>query len=138
MLALKYLSEPWAQEALIMVENDERVQQAVKGLALSLLIIVLEPPKDCYGFMYVAFDKNGLKDYRVGHDYHTIIKGIDPSFVVSGDYQIFARIQQGQLSERKALITGKIHLTGSLIKALRHMNAMETITAVLREVPCET
>jgi putative sterol carrier protein len=108
-LVLRYLSESWAEQALQQVESDERVLAATRGLQLSLLAIILNAPKDAYGFLYVAFD-----------------------------YAVFAAIQRGEITERRAILTGKLHLTGSLVKALRHMRALETVTASLRTIACET
>jgi hypothetical protein len=138
-LAVRYLTEAWASEALKLIETDARVKAALHGIDLSLLTIVLRPPADCYGFLYTAFDAGGLADYRVGHDYHTITKGIrPPTFVVSGEYGVFASIQRKELSERKAILSGKLHLTGPWMKALRHMKALEAITEALTAIPCET
>lgn len=136
---MRYLSEEWAKEALAVVETDERVAEATHGIQVSVLAIVLHPPEGAYGFIHVAFDGNGLSDYRVGHDYQAVTEGIaDPTFVVSGEYDVFARIQAGEFSERKAILTGRLHLTGSFLKALRYMSALETIGEALRSVPCET
>lgn len=137
-MALRYLTQEWAERALALVESDERIAEAVRGLQVSLLSIVLRPPEGCYGFLYVAFDDTGLRDYRVGHDYHTIARGIDPTFVVSGPYDVFAQVQRGELSERRAILKGQLHLTGSFVKALRFLNALETISEVLRTIECET
>jgi hypothetical protein len=138
-LALQYLTEPWAEEALKRVESDERIHKAVDGIDLSVLTIILHPPQGSYGFLYTAFDGAGLKEYRVGRDYAAVADGIPPpTFVVSGEYEVFAAVQRGELSERKALLAGRLHLTGSMIKALRHMRALESITKVLREIPCKT
>lgn len=138
-LALQYLTEAWAEEALRRVESDERIRKAVRGIDISLLTIVLHAPKGAYGFLYTAFDGTGLKDYRVGRDYQAVADGVPPpTFVVSGEYEVFAAIQRKELSERKALLSGKLHLTGSMLKALRHMRALEAITKVLQDIECKT
>lgn len=137
-MAVRYLSEEWAQQALALVEADPRVAEATKGLRMSVLSIILHPPPDTYGFIYVAFDGDGLSEYRVGHDYHVVTEGIgDPTFVVSGDYEVFAQVQRGLLTERRAIMSGRLHLTGSFLKALRHRGALETLGAVLRDVECQ-
>ena len=139
LLAIAYLSEAWAEQALRLVEGDPRVKKALDGVELSLLTIILHPPKGRYGFIYTAFDEGGLVAYRVGHDFTTVTKDIpEPTFVVSGEYTVFASIQRGELSERKALLSRKLHLTGSMVKAVRHMRALETFTQVLQSIPCET
>lgn len=136
---VQYLSEPWAQEVLRLIETDARIARALDGLEVSVLTIVLNAPKGCYGFLYAAFDADGLVEYRTGHDFHAVAKGVgEPTFVISGDYQVFAAIQRGELSERRALLTGKLHLTGSMVKALRHLRVLEAITQVTSSIPCRT
>ncbi len=138
-LAVPYLSEAWAEACLEAVEDDPRILAATKGAKVSLLCIILNPPPERYGFIYVAFDDAGLADYRLGHDYATVTKDMPtPTFVVSGDYKIWAQVQDGELPERKAVMSGKLHLTGNLLKALKHMRALEALTAVLRDIECET
>jgi hypothetical protein len=138
-LAVAYLSEAWAEQALRLVEGDPRIRQALDGVELSLLTIILHPPKGRYGFIYTAFDEGGLVDYRVGHDFSSVTKDItEPTFVVSGEYGVFASIQRGEMSERKAILSRRLHLTGSMVKAVRHMRALETFTQVLQSIPCET
>lgn len=136
---MKYLSPAWAEQALRLVETDQRIDHALGGVEVSLLTIITHPPKGCYGFLYAAFDADGLKDYRVGYDFATVARGLgEPTFTISGEYAVFAAVQRGELSERKALLSGQLHLTGGMLKALRHMRQLEAITAVLTSIPCET
>ncbi|MGB1586072.1 MAG: SCP2 sterol-binding domain-containing protein [Thermoplasmatota archaeon] len=133
-----YLTEPWAEAALAVVEGDPGIAEAVKGVKLSILTIITGAPEGRYGFFYAAFD-DGLSDYRVGYDYDVVTAGVgEPTFAISGPYEVFAAIQRGELGERKALLTGKLHLTGSLLKALRHMHAMEAISSALARIDCAT
>jgi hypothetical protein len=136
---LQYLSEPWAQRVLALVETDPRIHKALDGLKVSILTIILHPPKGCYGFLYAAFDEKGLVDYRTGHDFHAVAKGLpEPTFVLSGDYHVFAALQRRELTERRAILTGQLHLTGSMVKALRYMKVLEAITLVTSDIPCQT
>ena len=138
-LQVQYLSPAWAEEALRLVETDARISRELKGTAVSLLTIITRPPKGCYGFLYAAFDADGLKDYRVGFDFASVARGLgEPDFTISGDYSVFAAIQRGEMTERKALLSGKLHLTGGMLNALRHMRQLEAITAVLTSIPCTT
>ena len=138
-MQLQYLSPAWAEKALRLVETDPRIERALGGLEVSLLTIILHPPKGCYGFIYAPFDGDGLKDYRVGVDFASMAKGLpEPTFTISGEYPVFAAIQRGELTERKALLSGRLHLTGGMIKALKHMRQLEAITDVLTSIPCKT
>ncbi len=136
---VQYLSEPWARRVLSVIETDARIAKALDGLEVSILTIILHPPKGCYGFLYAAFDAGGLVDYRTGHDFQAVAKGLpEPTFAISGDYHVFAALQRRELSERRAILTGQLHLTGSMLKAMRYMRVLEAITAVTSEIPCET
>ena len=138
-MPLQYLSPAWGEEALRLVETDARIRRALGGVEVSLLTIVTGPPKGCYGFLYAAFDADGLKDYRVGFDFASVVRGLgEPTFTISGDYATFAAIQRGEMSERKALLSGRLHLTGGMLNALRHMRELEAITGVLTSIPCAT
>lgn len=137
-LAIRYLTEEWAEKALERIEADEGVAEAVEGLDLSILAIILDRPDGCYGFIFVRFEDGALAEYRVGHDYMAVTHGLGtPTFVVSGRYEVFSQVQKGELTERKAILTGQLHLTGSLWKALRHMSAMEAVTRALNSIECE-
>ena len=136
---VQYLSEPWAQEVLKLIETDARIAKALDGVAVSILTIILHPPKGCYGFLYAAFDENGLADYRTGHEFQTVAKNLpEPTFVLSGDYHVFAALQRRETTERRAILTGQLHLTGSMVKALRYMRILEAITEVTSTIPCKT
>lgn len=122
-----------------MVETDARITRTLDGSAVSLLTIITHPPPGCYGFLYAAFDDDGLKDYRVGFDFASVARGLDePTFTISGEYAVFAAIQRGEMTERKALLSGQLHLTGGMVRALRHMRQLEAITGVLTSIPCAT
>ena len=138
-MQVQYLSPAWAEQALRLVETDARLDRALQGLEISILTIILHPPKGCYGFLYAAFDDDGLKDYRVGFDFASVAKGLpEPTFTVSGEYPVFAAIQRGELTERRALLTGRLHLTGGMVKALRHMRTLEAFTQVMSSIECKT
>lgn len=138
-MQVTYLSPAWAEQALRLVETDQRIDDALGGMEVSLLTIITHPPKGCYGFLYASFDADGLKDYRVGFDFASVARGLgEPTFTISGEYSVFAAIQRGEMTERKALLSGKLHLIGGMVKALRYMRQLEAITAVLTSIPCKT
>lgn len=135
---LQYLSEKWADEALRRVETDDRIKDAAKGIDVSMLTIFTEAPEGAFGYLYVHFKDGGLLEYRTGHEAEDVLGDRNPTFVVSGTYENFVAVQEGEITEKRALLAGKLHLTGSMFKAMRHMRALETITGVMREIPCET
>ncbi|MGB0652787.1 MAG: hypothetical protein ACPGQL_06260 [Thermoplasmatota archaeon] len=137
-MAIQYLSDAWGEEARKVMATDPVVQRALGGLDLSLLVIILDVPAGANGFIYAAFEGGELVDEAIGTDYDAITRGRPkPTFVSSGSYDTFVAMQEGRLSERRALLKGELHLTGSMFKALRHMKALETLTAALRRIDCQ-
>ncbi len=139
LLAVRYLSPEWGEQALEILENDETVRNAMRGVSIRLLTIIVNGPPETFQFIYADVQEGELVAYRVGANYEEVTKGLPkPDFTVSGEYDVFAACQDGDLSERRAILTGKLHLTGSVFKALRHLPALEALTMAMRHVECVT
>lgn len=130
------MTEAWVQAAFDHIRGDPRFAKAAQRVDIGILSILTDAPPESYGFLYVRIGDGELKELKTGHRYEEVAEGIEtPEFVVSGDFKVFEQIHAGNLSERMALLRGKLHLTGSMRKALRYMGTLETLTSVLREVP---
>lgn len=138
-VAVAYLGPEWGKRALRVIRSDPRVQQAVRSLELTVLTVIDDPPKGRYGYFYAAFAGKGLAAGEVGHmDDGKLAALAPPDFTIRGPYEVFAAIQRGEITERIAVLSGRLHVEGSRIAALRHMGALETVTAALAEIPCRT
>ncbi len=119
------------------MRGDPRIAEAVKGINIRLLIHIKDPPADRYHYLYAHFDGKGLADGRMGHDTDGVLATLpEPTLTIEGPYAVFAAVQKGELSERKAILSGSLHVKGSRLLALRYMGALETVTEVLGEIPC--
>lgn len=137
-MAIQYLSEAWGEAALQRLREDDDVQRALARVDVSLLSIIRDAPEGCFRFIYARFADGVLSDYRVGHDFASVQDVPKPTFTVSGDYTTFAACQNGDLSEKRAVLTGRLHLTGGLTRALRYWHALEALTECLRAIECDT
>jgi hypothetical protein len=137
-LTVPYLGPGWGRKALEVMRTDPRVAEAVDGIALRLLIHIKDPPAGRYQFLYAHFDGKGLADGRMGHDGDGTLETLpSPDLAIEGPYSVFAAVQKGELTERKAILSGQLHVKGSRLLALRYMGALETVTEVLGEIPCQ-
>ncbi|HUR61878.1 MAG TPA: SCP2 sterol-binding domain-containing protein [Candidatus Thermoplasmatota archaeon] len=137
-MTVPYLGPGWGKKALALMRTDPRVQEAVQGVKLRLLTRILDAPEGRYGYLWADFDGTGLAEGRMGHAGDGVLETLRPTVTLEGDYAVFAAIQRGETTERKAFLSGRLKLHGSRIQALRHMGALEAVTGALAEIPCET
>ena len=137
-LTVPYLGPAWGRKALQLMKEDPRIQEAVAGVTITVLTRIEGVPDGRYSYLYARFDGNGLADGRMGNEEVELeLEGLPaPTFTIVGPYATFAAIQHGALSERKAVLSGRLHIKGSRLLALRYMGALETVTEVLAEIPC--
>jgi len=58
-------------------------------------------------------------------------------FVISGDYDTFAKISRAEIGSRSALMNGKLRLTGNMVKALSLASIVDRFNKILSDIPCE-
>lgn len=139
-MTVPYLGPGWGRKAIAAMGQDPRVKAAVKGVKLAVLTRIENPPHGRYNYLYARFDGTTLADGRMGHEEAELeLEGLPaPNFTITGPYEVFAAIQRGELTERKAVLSGRLHVKGSRLMALRYMGALEAVTEVLSEIPCQT
>jgi hypothetical protein len=137
-LTVPYLGPGWGRKALAVMRTDPRVQESLQGVKLRLLVRITEVPAGRYTYLWADFDGAGLADARMGHAGDGALEALEPTVTLEGPYAVFAAIQRGELTERKAFLSGQLRLHGSRIQALRHMGALEAVTGALAEIPCQT
>lgn len=137
-LVVPYLGPAWGKRALEVLRTDARVLAAVQGIEVSILTRITDVPEGRYHWLYAAFDGKGLGDARMGDDDAELETLPPPTFTITGPYGTFAAIQRGEVTEHRAFLTGRLHVKGNRLKALRHMGSLETVTKALAGIPCET
>ncbi len=131
MATTKYLSPDWTAEA-----NNRLRQQLtaaeMRFLTSSMLTLYHHCPDGKDRALYFKIE-NGI---------FTEISVREPplpqaEFVISGDYETFAKITRAQLGARVALLNGKLRLNGNMIRALILTPIVDRFNKILSEIPCE-
>lgn len=128
---MKYLSQEWAAEAQKRL-REQLDAEAMKHLTSSMLTIYQKCPDGVDKALYYKivdgkFDEISLKEGQFP----------EAEFVISGDYDTFARISRAEIGSRSALMGGKLRLKGNMVKALSLSSIVDRLNKVLSEIPCE-
>lgn len=131
MAAMKYLSPEWTTEANKRL-REQLTPAEMKFLTSSMLSLYHHCPDGKDRALYFKIE-NGI---------FTEISVREPplpqaEFVISGDYGTFAKITRAQLDSRVALLSGKLRLTGNMIKALMLTPIVDRFNKILSAIPCE-
>ncbi|MCA1819482.1 MAG: SCP2 sterol-binding domain-containing protein [Thermoplasmatota archaeon] len=136
---MPYLGPEWGRKALEALRSDPRVREAVQGISVSVLTRVTGAAGRRYDWLYASFDAGALADASMGHDGDEAFAKLPAAtFTITGPYEVFAAIQRGELTEKRAVLSGRLHVRGNRLKAIRYMGPLETVTEVLAEIPCQT
>lgn len=120
------------------MRSDEKVREAMASHKVSVLTLVENAPPDRLTFLYASFDGEGNSDLRVGMDPAVLSDAPAPTFTIRGDYETFAAMRDGKMTEKQAFLHRKLHVTGHRFKALTLAHPLQSLTHVLSQVPCQT
>jgi putative sterol carrier protein len=131
MTDLKYLSQEWAAEAAERLRAQLTPEQ-MKNLTSSMLTIYHNCPDGKDRALHYAIEDGVFTDISVREEPWPEVE-----FVISGDYETFAKISRAEMGSRSALMTGKLRLQGNMVKALSLASIVDRFNKVLSEIPCE-
>jgi putative sterol carrier protein len=131
MTNLKYLSPEWAAEAAERLRAQLTPEQ-MKNLTSSMLTIYHNCPDGKDRALYYAIEDGVFTDISVREEPWPEVE-----FVISGDYETFAKISRSEIGSRSALMAGKLRLQGNMVKALSLASIVDRFNKVLSEIPCE-
>jgi putative sterol carrier protein len=128
---LKYLSPEWSAEAASRLRSQLTPEQ-MKNLTSSMLTIYHNCPDGKERALYYAIENGIFTEISVREEPWPEVE-----FVISGDYEVFAKISRAEMGSRSALMTGKLRLQGNMVKALSLASIVDRFNKVLSEIPCE-
>lgn len=131
MTVVKYLSPEWTAEA----ETKLRSQlspESMKNMTSSMLTVYHNCPDGQERALYYKLEDGVFTDISIRQDPFP-----KAEFVISGDYETFAKISRAELGSRSALMTGKLRLSGNMVKALSLASIVDRFNKILAEIPCE-
>lgn len=129
----RYLSPEWLADARARIENSKEFKDAAKALELSMINVVTDVPERGTVFIRYAFSFGSIQDLQLGTD--PAIAANEADFKVTGSYDTFAALTQGKVSIAQAFLSRKIHLEGSITRAMKFVKPLDTMNRILRQVP---
>jgi hypothetical protein len=130
-MAVKYLSSEWSYEAQDRLRRQLDAD-AMKHLTSSMLTIYANCPDGIDRALYYKIVDGAFEDISVREAPFP-----EAEFIISGDYETFAKISRAEIGSRYALMNGKLRLKGNMVKALSLSSVVDRLNKVLSEIECE-
>jgi putative sterol carrier protein len=127
----KYLSPEWRDEAERTLRRElspEKMNHATSSMS----DIFHNCPDGKERFLFFDFVDGNLTILLCGEG-----NAPDAEFKISGDYETFAKISQAEMGAQAALMSGKLKLKGSMVKALKLASVCDRLNKVLSIIPTE-
>lgn len=131
MTELIYLSDPWRDEVEKCLKANLSPEK-MNFISSSMSNIYTNCPDGKTHFLFFQFEEGIFKAVTTGIQ--------DPpkaEFIITGDYEIFAKISRSELGSHKALMTGKLKLKGNMIKALKLASVADRINKVVSTIDAQ-
>lgn len=128
---VKYLSEAWRAE----VEKRLREQltpEKMNNLTSSMNNLYLDCPDGKSRYFFVGFTNGAVESVLVGEG-----DGPKAEFVISGDYETFAKISRAELGAQRALMGGLLKLKGNMVKALKLASLVDRLNKIIATIETE-
>ena len=124
-----YLSADWTQEAYRRL-RQELTAEKMKFVSSSMVTHYKNCADGKDRSLYYRF-VDGVVEQLV------VVEGMpsEAEFIITGDYDVFARISKAELGSRAALMTGKLSLRGNMVKALGLSAVVDRMNKVLASIP---
>ncbi|MBN1146938.1 MAG: SCP2 sterol-binding domain-containing protein [Anaerolineales bacterium] len=128
---LKYVTLEWAQEAYRRLK-EELTPEKMKFVTSSMLTLYTNCPDGKDRALYYRFVDGAIEQV-------SLCEGEMPEaeFIISGEYETFARISRAEIGSRSALMSGKLRLKGNMVKALSLAAVVDRMNKVLATIPSE-
>lgn len=130
-MVVKYLSSEWSIEAQDRLRRQLDAD-AMKHLTSSMLTIYANCPDGIDRALYYKIVDGSFEDISVREAPFP-----EAEFIISGDYETFAKISRAEIGSRYALMNGKLRLKGNMVKALSLSSVVDRLNKVLSEIECE-
>lgn len=127
----RYLSPEWAAEAQKRLREQLSPEQ-MKNLTSSMLTLYHQCPDGKDRALYYKIVDGVFEDVSIREG-----EMPEAEFVISGDYETFAKISRAELGSRAALMSGKLKLKGNMVKALSLAAIVDRLNKVLSSIPAE-
>ena len=112
----KFLSEEWARDVTMALNNHEGFKNAIGASQLSAQFVTQGGPDGDVSFFLNA--DGGTVNQAIG----TID---NPDVTVTMSYDTATEVSKGDLNVQSAFMTGKVKVSGNLAKLMMHQTALQ-------------
>lgn len=127
----QYLSPEWANEAQKRL-REQLSPEMMKFVSSSMLTVYQNCPDGKERALYYHINEGVFQEVAIKEGNFP-----EAEFIISGDYETFARISRAEIGSRSALMGGKLRLKGNMVKALSLASIVDRLNKVLSEIPCK-
>ncbi len=131
MTPLQYLSPDWAFEAQKQL-REQLTPEIMKYVTSSMVTVYSNCPDGNDRALFYKIVDGVFQEVSV-----SVGEIPNAEFIITGDYDTFAKISRAELGSRSALMSGKLKLKGNMVKALSLASIVDRLNKVLSEIPCE-
>ena len=124
-----YLSEDWAAEALKRLQ-EQLPPEKMNNVSTSMSNIYKNCPEGGEKYLFTLCENGAVTAVEVG-------SGEPPKaeFVITGEYETFAKISRAEMGSQRALMTGKLKLKGNMARALKLASLADRMNKILSQIP---
>ena len=128
---VKYLSEEWRAEVEKRLK-EQLTPEKMNNLTSSMNNLYLNCPDGQSHYFFVGFADGAVDSVQVG-----VGDGPKAEFVISGEYEVFAKISRAELGAQKALMGGLLKLKGNMVKALKLAALSDRLNKIIATIETE-
>ena len=128
---VKYLSQEWRAEVEKRLK-EQLTPEKMNNLTSSMNNLYLNCPDGKSHYFFVGFSEGTVESVQVGEG-----EGPKAEFVISGEYEVFAKISRAELGAQKALMNGMLKLKGNMVKALKLASLSDRLNKIIATIETE-
>ena len=126
-MAVKFLSEEWAEEVKTLLQNNEQLKSSAGSMTAKIQQVVTTPDGDVrYWFTL----EGGNVDLGMGDIEN-------PDATISQDYDTAAALSKNELTGTAAYMSGKLRVSGDLMKLMQLQGVLGQLPQALKELDVE-
>jgi putative sterol carrier protein len=126
-VAVKFLSEEWAQEVKSLLQNNEQLKSSAGSMTAKIQQVVTTPDGEVrYWFTL----EGGNVDLGMGDIEN-------PDATISQDYDTAAALSKNELTGTAAYMSGKLRVSGDLMKLMQLQGVLGQLPQALKELDVE-
>jgi putative sterol carrier protein len=128
-MAVKFLSDEWAQEVTQLLQADEGVQKAAKGQNVTIQQNVTDAEDGETSSNYLRVSE-GVPEVVIG----TADKA---EITVTENYETAVALDKGELNPQAAFMQGKIKVQGNLLKLMQLQGLLSAVFKAVKDLERE-